>query len=104
MLGKIGQYYWINMVSRQKPMKHDTGPVEERSFMIYDFRMKAVNQITHFACPGAELKEYLILNSDHFDQLYLSENTKGQADFWVQRYMPDGQPMGNGQEGRVHAH
>ena len=24
MLGKIGDYYWIYMVSRQKPVKHDT--------------------------------------------------------------------------------
>jgi hypothetical protein len=98
MLGKIGGYYWISMVSRQRPTKHVTGPVEERSFMIYDFHMRAVNQVTHFSCPGAELKEYLIVNSDHFDQLYLSENSNHQVDFWVQRYAPEGQPMGNGRK------
>ncbi|HXB33942.1 MAG TPA: hypothetical protein VNV35_10990, partial [Puia sp.] len=98
MLGKIGEYYWISMVSRQRPTKHSTGAAEERTFMIYDFRMKPVNEISHFSCPGAELKEYLIINSDHFDQLYLSENANRQVDFWVQRYLPDGQPMGNGRK------
>jgi hypothetical protein len=98
MLGKIGEYYWISMISRQRPAKHVSGPVEERSFMIYDFHMRPVNQVTHFSCPGAELKEYLLVNPDHFDQLYLSENANHQVDFWVQRYAPEGQPMGNGRK------
>jgi len=98
MLGKIGEYYWVSMFSRQRPTKHVTGPAEDRSFIIYDFRMKAVNEVSHFSCPGTELKEYLIVNSDHFDQLYLSENTDHQVDFWVQRYAPDGQPVGSGRK------
>ncbi len=97
MLGKIGNYYWISMVRRQRPAKHTTEE-EERSFVIYDFRMKPVNEVSHFSCPGAELKEYLIENSDHFDQLYLSENNGHQVDVWVQRYAPDGQVMGAGRK------
>ncbi|HEV3414664.1 MAG TPA: hypothetical protein VG101_19425 [Puia sp.] len=98
MLGKIGDYYWVSMVRRQRPMKHIIEPVEERSFVIYDFRMKAVNEVSHFSCPGAELKEYLIQNPDHFDQLYISENDNRQVDFWVQRYSPDGEPTGSGRK------
>src|SRR5580693_6807725 len=79
MLGKIGNYYWVSMVRRQRPSKR-ASEQEERSFVIYDFRMKAVNEISHFSCPGAELKEYLIENSDHFDQLYVSENANRQVD------------------------
>jgi hypothetical protein len=98
MLGKVGDYYWVSMLSRQRTAKHSSGPVEERSFIIYNMRMKPVNEISHFACPGAELKEYLINNSDHFDQVYLSGNGGRRVDVWVQRYEPNGQPMGDGRK------
>lgn len=96
MLGKVGSYYWVSMLSRQRPARHVIAPQDERSFVIYDMRMKAVNEISHFSCPGAELKEYLINNADHFDQLYLSASSNHRVDFWVQRYAPDGQAVGDG--------
>jgi hypothetical protein len=98
LLGKIGDYYWVQMTSRQRQTRHSQEPAEERSFVIYNNRMKAVNQVTHLSCPGTELKEYLVTNSDYFDQLYLSENGKRQVDVWIQRYSPDGTPEGNGRK------
>jgi len=83
MLGKVGDYYWVSMISRKKTLKHSTERQEERSFIIYDLRMTAVNEISHFTCPGEEIKEYLINNQDHFDQLYLSGNGNRQVDAWV---------------------
>lgn len=97
-LGKVGDYYWVSTTSRQKPTKHSAVGGQERSFLIYDIRMKAVNEISHFSCPGEELKEYLINSQDHFDQLYLSGNGSRQVDIWVQRYAPDGQPVGEGRK------
>jgi hypothetical protein len=98
MLGKVGSYYWVSTVSRKRSPKHVTAPVEERSFVVYNMRMKAVNEISQFSCPGNELKEYLINSSDHFDQLYLSASGSRQVDVWVQRYAPDGQPAGSGRK------
>ncbi|HXD79165.1 MAG TPA: hypothetical protein VN616_15210 [Puia sp.] len=98
LMGKIGSYYWVEMVSRQRPSRHSAGPSEERSFVIYNSRMKPVNEISHFSCPGTELKEYFVTNSDRFDQVYLSENSARQVDVWVQRYAPDGTPDGNGRK------
>src|SRR5580700_3299136 len=71
MLGKVGDYYWVSMTSRKRPAKRSPAWEEERSFIVYDIRMTAVNEISHFSCPGEELKEYLINSPDHFDQLYL---------------------------------
>jgi len=103
-LGKIGDYYWVSMITRKKPMRHSSAmeDAEERSFIIYNTRMTAVNEVGHFSCPGHVLKEYQINGGDHFDQLYLSEGDgrgaegAGQVGVWVQRYAPDGQPMGEG--------
>ncbi|HEV3325911.1 MAG TPA: hypothetical protein VG052_09910 [Puia sp.] len=96
LLGKVGNYYWVSMTSRKRPVKRSPAWEEDRSFIVYDIRMTAVNEISHFSCPGEELKEYLINSQDHFDQLYLSGNGSRQVDVWVQRYAPNGQTIGEG--------
>jgi hypothetical protein len=108
LLGKVGDYFWVSMTTRKKTSRHSSvmEDAEERFFIVYDKRMRGVNEITHFTCPGQVLKEYLVNGGDHFDQVYLSTGG-GQGDaavqvpamkvnIWVQRYAPDGQPVGVG--------
>jgi hypothetical protein len=98
MLGRVGDYYWVSMTTRRK-VRHAADPEaeEQRSFIIYDSRMAPVNEVSHFYCPGEELKEYLINGQDHFDQLYLSGVRNKKVGIWVQRYAPNGQPEGEGE-------
>ncbi|HLI93132.1 MAG TPA: hypothetical protein VKU83_05970 [Puia sp.] len=95
LVAKIGNYFWVEMTSRQRPTRHSADPGEDRLFVIYNNRMKAINEVNHIACPGTEIKEYLIADSDHFDQLFLAENANRHVDLWVQRYTPDGMAVGS---------
>ncbi|HEV2355935.1 MAG TPA: hypothetical protein VGR89_16915, partial [Puia sp.] len=94
LVAKIGNYFWVEMTNRQRPTRHSAYPADDRLFVIYNNRMKAVNQVKPITCPGTELKEYLIACSDHFDQLFLSENGSRHVDLWVQRYTADGTAVG----------
>jgi hypothetical protein len=100
MLGKVGDYYWVSMITRKKVMRHAAGPLadnnDERSFVVYDNRMSPVNLIGNFSCPGDLLKEYMIAGQDHFDQLFLSGNGRKEVRVLLQRYDPDGRPAGPG--------
>jgi hypothetical protein len=98
LMARVGDYYWVSMTSRKRQMRHDaySGEQMERTFAIYDLRMNLVNQFGDPVHPGSPLKEYLVANDDHFDQLYLLADGSGQVQVWVQRYAADGQPEGPG--------
>jgi hypothetical protein len=57
--------------------------------------MNLVNMVGENSYPGSPLKEYLVSDEDHFDQVHLlaSGNKVG---VWLQRYEPAGRPAGAG--------
>lgn len=97
LAGKVGDYYWIEAISRKKPVRHGGSRYvsEERTFDVYDTRMNLVNVINEIPYPGSLLKEYLVSGNDHFDKINLLASGK-KVMIWLQRYDPDGQTPDNG--------
>jgi hypothetical protein len=98
MLGKIGNYYWVETTNRKKAPRHNADPsaAEERYLAVYDTRMNLTSLIGDVDYPGAPIKEYLIPNEDHFDQVHLLKTDRKHVAVWLERWDPDGQPAGPG--------
>jgi hypothetical protein len=95
---KVGDYYWVETTSRKRTSRHNAAANEgeERTFDIYDARMSLVNMIGSSSYPGNPIKEYLVSDEDHFDNVHLLAADK-KVIVWLQRYDPVGQPIGEGQ-------
>lgn len=97
LAAKVGDYYWVETTSRKRNTHHTADPsqTEERTFDVYNARMNLVNMIGEFSYPGSPLKEYLVSDDDHFDQVHLLSSGK-KVGVWLQRYEPEGRPSGEG--------
>jgi hypothetical protein len=96
--GKAGDYYWIEITSRQRETKHHTGPaIEQRVFDIYDTRMNPVNTVPSYPVSDTTLKEYFVPGARYFDQVILLAGHKKTIAL-VQRYEPQGSATANVEE------
>src|ERR1700761_7325866 len=59
MAGKGGDYYWVETTSKKRPMRHGENLSEERTFTIYDRKMKLINEVGQLNPAASPLKEYL---------------------------------------------
>lgn len=73
MIGKAGDYYWIEKEQIRKSFKRrETGYIlTSQSFAAYDSRLNFVKEIPAMKVPGT-IKEYLVAGNTFFDQLVLS--------------------------------
>lgn len=90
VIGKAGNYYWIQKSRR----KNSTKPAEpwmddkELRFEVYDARMNFVNAIPFSLSPDM-IKEYLVTGNEYFDQLVL-QTSHEKIFALLNRYTPDG--------------
>ncbi|HEY4061709.1 MAG TPA: hypothetical protein VGM30_07400 [Puia sp.] len=98
LVAKVGDYYWVETTSRKRNIRHRSDPsqTEERTFDVYDSRMNLMNMIGEFTYPGNPLREYLVADEDHFDQVHLLAAGTKKVGVWLQRYGPEGRPLGAG--------
>ena len=94
MLGRVGDFFWVSAVSRRKVAHHSNEPTEERNFVIYDQRMNIVNVLTDPPYAISSVKEYLVVDEDHFDRIQLLNSDNKEVEVRLQRYDPDGSVSG----------
>jgi len=91
VIGKAGNYYWIQKGKRKFRTRKPTDPWmndKEFNFEIYDERMNQVKTIPSFISDSIT-KEYFVPGEEYFDQLVLlQEGQKITA--MLNRYTPDG--------------
>lgn len=98
MLGKVGNYYWVETTNRRKAPRRNADPsaAEERYLAVYDTRMNLTSLIGDVEYLGTPIKEYLITNEDYFDQVHLLKTDRKHVAVWLERWAADGQPVGPG--------
>src|ERR1044072_2315509 len=90
VIGKAGNYYWVQKSKKLFRPKKYTGVWEEGNFNfeIYDERMNPVTSIP-FAVSNDVTKEYFVPGEEYFDQLlFLRDNL--QTIVLLNRFAPDG--------------
>src|SRR5258706_6481563 len=90
VIGKAGNYYWIQKSRKKARTKKQTEPRinEDFSFEIYDARMNPVKTIP-FSVSGNFTKEYFVPGNEYLDQLvFLPVNPR--ITVLLNRYTPDG--------------
>jgi hypothetical protein len=97
LTGKVGDYYWVEMMSRRRVTRHteDPGMAVDRNFVIYDEHMIPVNSTPAITRPDTLLKEYFVTGDRYFDQVNLLSSNK-KVIFFLQRYEPNGEPADEG--------
>src|SRR5260221_3545278 len=88
VIGKTGNYYWIEKKEIRRFGKHH-GDVEAEIFEIYDTRMNLVNIVDPSIVRDSILKEYFIANRNSLDQLILVSDHK-KTSLFITRYAPEG--------------
>jgi len=92
IIGKTGNFYWIEKKEIQKVGKKRL-EVETESFEVYDLRMNLVNIVTPPAPESFRedtvLKEYFITNRNNLDHLIFITDRK-KVSLQVTRYSPGG--------------
>ena len=90
VIGKAGNYYWVQKSRKIFRSKKYTGVWDEGNFNfeIYDDRMNQVTSIP-FAVSNDVMKEYFVPGEEYFDQLlFLRDNF--QTIVLLNRFAPDG--------------
>ena len=90
VIGKAGNYYWVQKSKKISRSKKYTGVWEEGNFNfeIYDDRMNLVTSLP-FAVSNEVIKEYFVPGEEYFDQLlFLKDNL--QTIVLLNRFAPDG--------------
>jgi len=90
VIGKAGNYYWVQKSKRIFKSKKNTGAWEEGNFNfeIYDNRMDLVTTIP-FEVSNDVIKEYFVPGEEYFDQLlFLKDSFRTHV--WLNRFAPDG--------------
>src|SRR5690349_3814001 len=90
VIGKAGNYYWIQKSKKIFRSKKYTGAWEEGNFNfeIYDDRMNPVTSIP-FAVSNDVIKEYFVPGQEYFDQL-LFLKVDARTVVLLNRFAPDG--------------
>ena len=86
VIGKSGDYYWIEKEQIRKSFKRGEAGfiLESQSFAAFDQQLKLVKEFPSLKIPGT-IKEYLIAGNTFFDQLILS-SIPGKTKVIVNRY------------------
>ena len=90
VIGKAGNYYWVQKSKKIFRSKKYDGIWEEGNFNfeIYDDRMNPVNSVP-FTVSNDVIKEYFVPGEEYFDQLlFLKDNF--QVTVLLNRFAPDG--------------
>lgn len=91
VLGKTGNYYWIEKKEIRKAGKKHL-PEEFETFEIYDTRMNLVNIVEPSVATDSILKEYFISNKNYLDHLLLVSDKK-KTTLQITRYAPEGETI-----------
>jgi hypothetical protein len=86
VIGRSGNYYWIEKEEIRKSIKlQESGYISaSQSFAAFDHRLNFVKEIPALKIP-ATIKEYLIAGNTYFDQLILS-GSGGKTNIYINRY------------------
>jgi hypothetical protein len=90
VIGKAGNYYWVQKSKKSFRSKKYTGAWDEGNFNfeIYDDRMNPVTSVP-FAVSNDVMKEYFVPGEEYFDQLlFLKDGLRTIA--LLNRFAPDG--------------
>ena len=90
VIGKAGNYYWVQKSKKIFRSRKYTGAWDEGNFNfeIYDDRMNPVTSVP-FAVSNDVIKEYFVPGDEYFDQLlFLKDNL--QTIVVLNRFAPDG--------------
>ncbi len=96
VIGKAGNFYWIEKTKKKNRLKRSLSRVVNNSdinFEIYDTRMHLVKTI-HTSVDSDVLKKYFIAGDDYFDELTFIKN-KGETTVLLKRLTPEGNMVGN---------
>src|SRR5262245_58470642 len=90
VIGKAGNYYWVQKSKKISRPKKYTGVWEEGNFNfeIYDDRMNPVTSIP-FAVSNDVIKEYFVPGEEYFDQLLFVRGNL-RTTVLLNRFAPDG--------------
>jgi hypothetical protein len=95
VIGRSGNFYWIqrNIINRFN--KHTAQKTETRrfSFEVFDARLNQVNEIP-YQLSDTVMKEYLIAGDSYFDQLLLTDYDN-RTRLLLKRYTSDGTLLSN---------
>ena len=91
VIGKAGDYYWVQKSKKYSSFKKEATPWlndKKLAFEIYDARLNLVKTVP-YTLPGAVIKQYLIAGNQYFDLLQISTGYAKTA-LLLTRYTPDG--------------
>ena len=86
VIGKSGDYYWIEKEQIRKSFKRQESAyiLASQSFAAFDNRLNFVKEIPALKIPGT-IKEYLVAGNSFFDQLVLSVSGE-TTNIYINRY------------------